>query len=148
MNIAIVSGGFDPIHSGHIDNIIEANKKVGPVIVILNSDNWLIRKKGAVFMDWNNRAEICRNIKGVIDVIEAKDNDNTVCESLRELKLRFPNETLVFCKGGDRVKGNTPEDKLCHKIGILTLYGVGGEKLYSSRQFLKKWKTSSMRSDY
>lgn len=138
MKIAIVSGGFDPLHHGHVQNILAA-REYGHVIVILNSDEWLCRKKGKQFMDYVNREAVAGNITGVIDIVKAKDDDNTVCESLRELRKRFPYEELTFCKGGDRVVGNVPEVAVCEELGINIAYNVGGTKVYSSRDFLKEW---------
>ena len=82
--IVSVSGGFDPIHVGHVRMIQEAAMH-GDVIVIANSDDWLMRKKGYVFMPYEERQEILYSIKGVVDVVEARDEDDTVCDSLRHI---------------------------------------------------------------
>ena len=81
----LVSGGFDPVHIGHIRMILDASKH-GDVIVVANSDDWLYRKKGFVFMEFEQRAEILSAIKGVIKVSGVDDNDGTVCEAIRRLK--------------------------------------------------------------
>ncbi len=120
-----VSGGFDPIHVGHVRMIQEA-AKYGDVLVIANSDDWLMRKKGFVFMPYKERAEILESIKGVFGVTEADDADNTVCNSLTVLR---PD---VFANGGDRKGNNTPEVALCEKLGIKLLWNVGGDKIQSS----------------
>jgi D-beta-D-heptose 7-phosphate kinase/D-beta-D-heptose 1-phosphate adenosyltransferase len=116
----LVSGGFDPVHIGHIRMIIEASKH-GDVIVVANSDDWLFRKKGFVFMEFEERAEILSSIKGVIKVSGVDDSDGTVCEAIRRLKPDY------FANGGDRKKHNTPEQSVCEELGIEMLWGVGGD---------------------
>ena len=128
-----VSGGFDPIHVGHIRMIREAAEH-GDVIVIANSDVWLLRKKGYVFMPWKERAEIIQSIKGVAAVFQADDDDDTVTESLLRLK---PD---IFANGGDRKQQNTPEMKVCDDIGIEMLWNVGGGKIQSSSELVAKSK--------
>ena len=76
-NIIILSGGFDPIHSGHISMFEEA-RVLGDIVVLLNSDEWLIRKKGSFFMDWKDRESVAKNISGVIDVIHFNDDDGRI----------------------------------------------------------------------
>ena len=127
-----VSGGFDPIHVGHIRMIREAAEH-GDVIVIANSDEWLLRKKGYVFMPLKERAEIIQSIKGVAAVFQA-DDDDTVTESLLRLK---PD---IFANGGDRKQQNTPEMKVCDDIGIEMLWNVGGGKIQSSSELVAKSK--------
>ena len=128
-----VSGGFDPIHKGHV-RMIRAASAFGSVIVIANSDDWLMRKKGYVFMPFEERAEILESIKGVIAVYEAKDDDNSVCESLREIK------PTMFANGGDRKDDNVPEVALCDELGIKLIWNVGGEKIQSSSWLVEKSK--------
>ena len=106
-----VSGGFDPVHVGHVRMILEA-AEVGDVIVIANSDEWLMRKKGYVFMPWKERAEILASIRGVLKVVTVDDSDGTVCEALRREKPTF------FANGGDRKTDNTPEMDVCSELGI------------------------------
>ena len=125
-----VSGGFDPIHVGHVRMILDA-ASYGDVIVILNSDEWLIDKKGYKFMSWEERAEIVRAIKGVVNVISTSDDhDGTVCNTLRNLKKDV--DLDYFANGGDRIISNTPEMKVCNEIDIGLLWNVGGEKKQSS----------------
>ena len=128
-----VSGGFDPIHVGHIRMNREAAEH-GDVIVIANSDEWLLRKKGYVFMPWKERAEIIQSIKGVAAVFQADDDDDTVTESLLRLK---PD---IFANGGDRKQQNTPVMKVCVDIGIEMLWNVGGGKIQSSSELVAKSK--------
>tara|TARA_B100001063_G_C16731386_1_gene539513 strand:+ start:787 stop:1272 length:486 start_codon:yes stop_codon:yes gene_type:complete len=116
----MVSGGFDPVHVGHIRMILEASQH-GDVIIIANTDQWLHRKKGFVFMEWTRRAEILNAIKGVILVDSVDDSDGTVCEAIRRLKPTY------FANGGDRGKSNTPEQDVCEELGIELLWGIGGD---------------------
>ena len=128
----MVSGGFDPVHAGHI-RMIRAAAKHGDVIVIANSDDWLYRKKGFVFMEWERRVEILNAIKGVVLVDSVDDSDGTVCEAIRRIKPTY------FANGGDRGKANTPEQAVCEEIGVELLWGVGGEeKVDSSSDLAKK----------
>ncbi len=129
--IIAVSGGFDPVHKGHVQMIEEASK-LGSVMVIINSDDWLTRKKGYVFMPWEDRAYIMGNIKGVRIVAAVNDSDNTVCEALRRMK---PD---AFANGGDRKDNNTPEMDVCNELGIELLWNTGGEKVESSSNLVNK----------
>jgi len=138
--IIMVSGGFDPVHIGHIRMIIEASEH-GDVIVIANSDDWLFRKKGFVFMEFGERAEILASIKGVIKVSGVDDSDNTVCEAIHRLKPDY------FANGGDRGRNNTPEQTLCDEIGVEMLWGIGGEnKANSSSTLVERVICSSQNS--
>ena len=128
----MVSGGFDPVHAGHIRMIRHA-AQYGDVIIIANSDDWLFRKKGFVFMEYERRVEILNAIKGVILVDSVDDSDGTVCEAIRRLKPTY------FANGGDRGRSNTPEQAVCEELGVELLWGIGGEeKLDSSSSLAKK----------
>lgn len=136
----MVSGGFDPVHIGHIRMILEASTH-GDVIVVANSDEWLFRKKGFVFMEFSQRAEILASIKGVVKVSGVDDSDNTVCEAIRRLKPDY------FANGGDRGRNNTPEQTLCDEIGVEMLWGIGGEnKANSSSTLVERVVVSSRNS--
>ena len=136
--IVAVSGGFDPIHIGHTRMIQDA-RKLGNVIVFLNTDEWLKRKKGYVFMTWQERAEILLSIKGVKEVYSAMDEDNTVCEALRFYK---PD---VFANGGDRKPGMVPEYQVCEELGIEMAFSVGGDdKPQSSSWLVEKSKYAKL----
>ena len=128
--IIAVSGGFDPVHKGHV-KMIEQAARQGGVLVIVNSDEWLQRKKGYVFMPWEERAYIMGNIKGVVAVTNVNDSDNTVCHALRRHK---PD---AFANGGDRKNNNTPEMKLCEELGIELLWNMGGDKIQSSSDLVE-----------
>jgi len=129
--IICVSGGFDPLHGGHLA-MFRAAAKHGKLVVILNSDAWLERKKGFHMMGWNERADLIRELKCVHDVVAVDDHDNTVCEALARLKPDY------FANGGDRKPGNTPEIELCLKLGIHLLWNIGGEKTNSSSEMAKR----------
>ena len=126
-----VSGGFDPIHKGHVRMIREA-AKLGDVIVILNSDDWLMRKKDYKFMDFIERSYVAGSIKGVIMTSGVDDSDGTVCEALRRIR---PD---AFANGGDRYDTNTPEMDVCKELGIEMLWNIGGEKEQSSSDLVDK----------
>ena len=128
-----VSGGFDPVHVGHIRMIQEASV-YGDVIVIANSDEWLMRKKGYVFMSFDERSEILSSISGVKSVHMAKDADDTVCESLKEI------QPDAFANGGDRKNTNTPEMDLCNELEIEMMWNVGGGKIQSSSDLVTNSK--------
>jgi len=136
-----ISGGLDPVHIGHI-RMIDSAHKYGQVIVILNSDEWLIRKKGYFFMPQEQRAEILRSVKNVTEVYcntPEDDIDETVCKPLKELKWihQGKEEKLNwFGNGGDRRQENTPEMKTCEKIGIKLAWNLGGSKVESSSELI------------
>lgn len=121
-----ISGGFDPIHIGHIRMIREA-ANYGEVTVILNSDEWLTRKKNYVFSPWEQRAEILRALECVAKVVPVDDSDGSVCEALNRIDPDY------FANGGDRIYSNTPETELCEKLGIKMLWNIGGGKVTSSQ---------------
>ena len=124
-----VSGGFDPVHVGHVRMIAHA-ASIGDVVIVLNSDEWLERKKGYSFMGWDQRAEIMSNIKGVTRVVSCDDSDGTVCDALKFLKSDM--NLSAFANGGDRVKTNTPEMDVCKNLNIELIWNCGGEKIESS----------------
>lgn len=132
--IIAVSGGFDPVHIGHVRMIQDA-ARYGDVMVIINSDDWLMRKKGYVFMPWEERAEIMGNIKGVKIVTQVDDSDGTVCEALRR------HRPDAFANGGDRKTQNTPEMDVCEELGIQMMWAIGGnDKPQSSSWLVNKLK--------
>jgi cytidyltransferase-like protein len=140
--IVVVSGGFDPLHSGHLA-MFERASRAGRLLVVLNSDDWLTRKKGKPFMPYSERAAIVSALKTVQGVTHVDDADGTVCEALRRIKAHFTypkwSPPIFFCNGGDRGVSNTPEIEVCAELGIDCLYGVGGDKTQSSSDFLAEW---------
>lgn len=136
--IVAVSGGFDPIHIGHVRMFRDAKKFGDKLVVILNNDNWLKKKKGYVFMPEREREEIIKTIAGVDKVVltshQKNPKDMSVCYEL--LKIR----PHVFANGGDRKLDNTPEVSVCNKIGCEMIFNVGrGGKIQSSSWLLKDY---------
>ena len=135
--IVAVSGGFDPIHIGHLRLFKEAKKLGDELVVILNNDNWLLKKKGYIFMPESERKEIIEAIRWVDRVIltshSSDPEDMSVSEELRKLK---PD---IFANGGDRTSDNIPEIKVCKEINCRMVFNVGGEKIQSSSSLLEKF---------
>ena len=136
----IVSGGFDPIHEGHIEMIKASAAESDGVIVLANSDAWLCRKKGKNFHNMKTRRAILENLKGVIDVLEFNDDDNSASDGIRKVRAKYPDAHLVFANGGDRGKDNIPEIPVCKECHVDLAFGVGGEnKANSSSWILERW---------
>ncbi len=136
--IVAVSGGFDPIHPGHVRMFIEAKKLGDELVVILNNDNWLRHKKGFVFMPQEQRAEIIAALKPVDRVVitdhAEQPSDMSVAAVLAAIK---PD---VFANGGDRGADNTPETEACRQIGCEMIFNIGhGGKVESSSWLLSKF---------
>ena len=139
MKIIIVSGGFDPLHSGHIAYFKSAKEYGEKLVVALNSDSWLINKKGKFFMPFNERKAIIENISFVDEVIDFKDDELGSCiNALKKAKNIYPNDELFFANGGDRNNSNIPEMSVS---GIEFIFSVGGDdKKNSSSWILKNWQ--------
>lgn len=140
--VVLVTGGFDPIHSGHIAYIKEA-KKLGDILVVgANSDQWLRDKKGREFMPWEERATVLSAISEVSRVINFDDADGSAKDAIRKVRQLYPYEQIVFANGGDRTKTNIPEmDLLDSMLHLEFVFGVGGEhKMNSSSWILQEWK--------
>lgn len=132
-DIGVVSGGFDPLHKGHVEYIIDASKRCNHLVVIVNGDSFLKRKKGYSFMTADERAYIIDNIKGVDTVIIYDSESDTVDKPIEMIKPKY------FFKGGDRTsKDNIPEWDTCEKTGTIVVTGVGGDKVQSSSELVKK----------
>ena len=142
MRVIVISGFFNPLHIGHIDYISSARNLGDFLIVIVNSDDQ-VKIKGAVpFMNQDDRLRIIRNIKGVDRSVISIDEDGSVCQTIREEFKRLQNdpffEDMIFANGGDRKEGGVPEDILENELGIRMVYNVGGEKVQSSSELIKK----------
>lgn len=137
--IVLVTGGFDPIHSGHIA-YFNAARELGDMLVVgVNSDNWLTRKKGQPFMPWAERATIVAALNTVDRVINFNDDNGTAIDAIRKVKEIYPNRQIVFANGGDRTKDNIPEMVF---DDVEFVFGVGGEnKANSSSWILEEWKS-------
>ena len=149
-NIIIVSGGFDPVHKGHIRMFREAANLGAQVVVGLNSDDWLTRKKGKPFMKFEERKEIIEGFKYVNQVIPFDDSDDTASDLIRRVHNIYDGEEfehdysdndhmgmvgyyqIYFANGGDRTTDNVPEMKVCKELDVTMLWGVGGGKIQSS----------------
>lgn len=141
-HIVLITGGFDPLHSGHIAYIKEAKKLGDNLVVGLNSDDWLRRKKGKEFMPWDERATILSAITEVARVINFNDTDNSAKDAIRKVRDLYPYYQIVFANGGDRTQENIPEMELRSEMLHLDFaFGVGGEdKKNSSSWILQEWK--------
>ena len=139
MKIVVVSGGFDPIHSGHIEYLKSAKSHGDKLIVALNSDNWLENKKGKFFMPFSERLSIVSSIKFVDEVIDFEDDKMGSCiQALEKIKNNYPDDEIYFANGGDRNNNNIPEMSV---KGINFLFSVGGDsKKNSSSWILNKWQ--------
>lgn len=137
--IVLISGGFDPIHSGHIKLIQEASS-FGSIVVLLNSDKWLRNKKGKEFLPFDEREIIMGALKNVIDVLSFDDLDSTCIDGIKKAIIKYPSAIIKFANGGDRNSGTTPETEFCLNNKIETIWGIGGNnKSNSSSWILKKW---------
>lgn len=137
-NIVIVTGGFDPLHSGHVSYLNHADHLGDHLVVGLNSDAWLTRKKGRPFMPWRERMIVLDNLHMVDEVIEFNDDDGSSCDAIRQIREKYPNAHIIFANGGDRTKDNIPEMVF---DDVEFVFGVGGEdKANSSSWILEEWK--------
>lgn len=134
----LVTGGFDPLHSGHIAHF-EAAKMLGDRLIVgVNSDAWLENKKGRSFMPWHERAAIVKAIGCVDEVIEFNDSDGSAKDACLKVKFRYKDDVVIFANGGDRTAKNIPEMDV---PGITFAFGVGGtNKVNSSSWILEEWK--------
>jgi cytidyltransferase-like protein len=131
-SLVCTSGGFDPLHCGHVRGIREAAGLAKFLLVIVNGDGFLNRKKGFAFMPHQERMEIVNAIRGVRFVVPWDDGTQTVCGALEIIRPK------IFAKGGDRIAGNVPEEETCKRIGCKIVYGVGGGKIQSSQALTEK----------
>jgi len=140
--IAIVSGGFDPIHPGHIMMMEECKKFSDYLIVGLNSDVWLTRKKGNFFMNMKHRSYVVSRLKVVDETMEFNDDDNSASDLLKKVVEKYPGTKVVFANGGDRSDpSKVRELEVAEKLKIELKFGVGGShKESSSSDLLGRWK--------
>ncbi len=140
--IVLITGGFDPLHSGHIAYIKAARELGDKLIVGINSDEWLRRKKGQEFMSWEERSIIVSNLQDVDRVINFDDSDNSAKDAIRKVRSIYPDAQIIFANGGDRTKENILEmDLLSEMLHLEFVFGVGGEdKKNSSSWILQEWK--------
>jgi D-beta-D-heptose 7-phosphate kinase/D-beta-D-heptose 1-phosphate adenosyltransferase len=140
MKIVLVTGGFDPLHSGHIA-YFKAARALGDMLIVgLNSDEWLTRKKGRPFMPWTERLCVINNLAMVDEVYTFNDADGSAKEFIRQVRAHYPDATLVFANGGDRTHLNIPEMDVVDDQ-LTFAFGVGGaDKKNSSSWILEDWK--------
>ena len=146
--VILLSGGFDPVHKGHIECINQAKELADEVWVGLNNDKWLHRKKGKSFMDEKERAFIMSNLKSVdwVYVMNPHDsNDDTAIDFIEQSRIRyirehgsFPKGVMALGNGGDRTETTTPENDVCDSYGIESVWGLG-DKVQSSSWLLEKY---------
>lgn len=154
--VILVSGGFDPVHKGHLEMIEEASKLGNEVWVILNNDKWLRNKKGQAFMNEDERKYIMSRIKNVSNVIVCNPrggDDETVCDGIYEAILQYrrkfrykgKNISMAFGNGGDRVKklNNVPEEDYCNSMEVDVVWGLG-KKVQSSSWLLEKFQNQEL----
>lgn len=138
--IVLVTGGFDPLHSGHIA-YFKAAKELGDQLVVgINSDAWLTRKKGSPFMPWIERQRIIKELKMVDYTIEFNDDDNSSKSAIKLARQTWPDSQIIFANGGDRTHTNIPEMNI-EDDNVTFAFGVGGfNKANSSSWILQEWK--------
>ena len=142
----VATGGFDPIHTGHIKYLKEASLYGTRLVVGVNSDAWLIRKKGRAFMPFEERAAIVEALGCVDEVIAFDDSDGTAIDCLEQVKRNHPMDTIIFVNGGDRTSENIPEMAV---EGVEFEFGVGGtNKKNSSSWILKEWSNPTTQVGY
>ena len=140
--IIILSGGFDPIHIGHI-KMFKAAKKMGNIVIVgVNSDLWLSRKKGKPFMLETERIEILKSIKYIDSILSFDDSDNTACDLIQKVIQIYQNDNveIFFGNGGDRTSKTTPEIEFCNKNNIKMIWDIGGGKIQSSSNLIENSK--------
>mgnify|MGYP003114752012 FL=1 len=144
--VMLVSGGFDPVHKGHLEMIAHAREQAEEVWVILNNDFWLRQKKGQEFMDQDEREYIMSQVKGVTEtfiVYPRSATDKTVCDGIysavQAYRRKFKGKmSMAFGNGGDRVEGNIPEADYCDSMEVDMVWGLG-KKVQSSSWLLEKF---------
>jgi len=137
MRISVVSGGFDPLHSGHLAYIEAARRFGEQLVILLNSDDWLVNKKGRFFLPFSERKVILEALRDVDKVLAFDDSDGSCINGLLALKKEYPQDQIIFCNGGDRNKENIPELFL---EGFNFEFQVGGDdKKNSSSLILQQW---------
>lgn len=136
---ALVSGGFDPVHVGHLRMFQGAQNLSDKVILLLNNDEWLIKKKGKPFMNQDQRKEILDQFISISEVIIQTYSDKSSSEAIKDFVKNNPNKTICYCNGGDRSNiKKILEADVCKKLGVVLEFGVGGDKKVESSSQLTK----------
>ena len=140
MKIVLVTGGFDPMHSGHVTYLREARALGSMLIVGLNSDEWLARKKGRPFMPYHERMDVILGCRYVDGVISFDDSDGSACDAIHKIMKQYSSAEIIFANGGDRNKDNIPEMSI-QDPRLSFVFGIGGiDKANSSSWLLEDWK--------
>ena len=148
MKVVLVTGGFDPLHSGHIDYFNQAKKLGDKLVVGVNSDAWLTRKKGRPFMSGGDRTLIIQHLNMVDHCVLFDDDDNSSKEAIKNVRMMYPDAHIIFANGGDRTSTNIPEMDI-EVTNISFEFGVGGkDKRNSSSWILDEWKTQKTERDW
>ena len=142
MRVVLISGYFNPLHTGHLDYIKAASELGDKLVVIVNNDKQVELKGSKPFMNEFDRMRIVSAVKGVDKAVLSIDEGGSVIETLKaiynEYAVDYFFDSMTFCNGGDRTKGNSPEEQYCEWRGIITVYNVGGGKTQSSSSLLKE----------
>ena len=136
-DIVVLSGGFDPVHKGHVRMIRAASEMCELLVVGVNSDSWLSRKKGKPFMEFKERLEIISSFKGVGYAVGFSDDDNSASSLILKVRDLYPDASVAFANGGDRLLENTPETLTCKSANVEMIWNVGGGKVQSSSSLIE-----------
>ena len=140
--VVVISGYFNPLHTGHLDYIKDASKLGDKLVVIINNDEQVDLKGSTPFMKESDRMRIVSAIKGVDRVVLSIDTDSSVVQTIRllynEYAVNWDFDNMIFANGGDRGKNNSPEEAYCSWRKIKTVYNVGGEKTQSSSNLINR----------
>jgi len=138
--LVLATGGFDPVHSGHIAYLSAARELGDRLIVGVNSDAWLTRKKGRAFMPYQERSLVVRSLRCVDDIVSYDDSDGSSRDAIYQLRQQYPDARIMFVNGGDRVSANIPEMGV-QDDNLEFRFAVGGAvKANSSSWILEEWK--------
>ena len=137
-DVVLLSGGFDPVHIGHV-KMVQAAAEIGELVVVgVNSDEWLTRKKGQPFMGFDERLYIMQELKATGYAVGFDDSDNSACDLIKTAREKYgPGVSIAFANGGDRVLNNIPEVQTCLDSNVEMVWNVGGGKIQSSSDLIK-----------
>lgn len=143
--VVIVTGGWDPLHSGHVAYLASAARLGDFLVAGINSDDWLTRKKGTFFLPFLERYVILSNLRMVDRAIGFNDKDGSAIDCIRQVRAMFPEEELLFANGGDRTSENIPEQIIADELNVTFIFGIGGNtKMNSSSDILNRWKKENI----
>ena len=137
-DVLILSGGFDPLHVGHVRMIQHARDLAALVVVGVNSDTWLERIRGQAHMPFEERREVVASIRGVTSAVGFEDEDGTARGLIKMVHTMSPGAKIAFGNGGDRTALNVPEVDLCKELGVDLVWGLGGERVGASSELVHR----------